>query len=381
MSSGSESWITSVSCLSPMIQSSEGTSASITTFQWLRFIFLSPCPQRTLLSSVDVLFLLALLVFAVQKLYSKFRGLSSDLRKPLIRNNRVSLRTSLWFKLSLIVSGLLAFCYTIICILTFSTSTQLPWKLVDGLFWLIQAITHAVITILIFHEKRFQAVTHPLSLRIYWVANFVVIALFMASGIARLVSVQEPPDPNLTLDDIVSIVSFPFSALLLLAAIIGSTGITVARENDPVMDVETNLYEPLLSKSNVTGFASASIISKAFWLWINPLLSKGYKSPLKIDEIPSLSPEHRAEKMVALFELNWPKPEEKSNHPVRTTLIWCFWKQIAFTAFLAIVRLCVMYVGPILIQSFVDFTSGKRSSPYEGYYLVLTLLVANLLKF
>ncbi|XP_059437206.1 ABC transporter C family member 4 [Corylus avellana] len=376
MSSGSESWITSVSCLSPVIQSSEGTSASITTFQWLRFIFLSPCPQRTLLSSVDVLFLLALLVFAVKKLYSKFRGLSSELHKPLIRNNRASLRTSLWFKLSLIVSGLLAFCYTIICILTFSRSTQLPWKLVDGLFWLIQAITHAVITILVFHEKRFRAVTHPLSLRIYWVANFIVTALFMASGIARLVSVEEPPDPNLTLDDIVSIVSVPFSVLLLVAAIIGSTGITVARENDQVMDVETNLYEPLLSKSNVTAFASASIISKAFWLWMNPLLSKGYKSPLKIDEIPSLSPEHRAEKMVALFELNWPKPDEKSNHPVRTTLLRCFWKHIAFTASLAIVRLCVMYVGPILIQSFVDFTSGKGNSPYEGYYLVLTLLVA-----
>jgi ATP-binding cassette subfamily C (CFTR/MRP) protein 2 len=371
----SASWITSVSCLSPEIQSSEGTSASI-TFQWLRFIFLSPCPQRTLLSSVDVLFLLALLVFAIQKLYSKFTGLSSDLHKPLIRSNRASLRTSAWFKFSLIVSVLLAFSYTVICILTFSRSTQLPWKLVDGFFWLIQAITHAVITILIIHEKRFQAVTHPLSLRIYWVANFFVTALFMASGIIRLVSVEEPTDPNFTLDDIVSMVSFPLSAVLLLAAIIGSTGITVAREIDPVMDIETNLYESLLSKSNVTGFASASLISKAFWLWMNPLLSKGYKSPLKIDEIPSLSPEHRAERMVALFALNWPKPHEKSNHPVRTTLIRCFWKQIAFTASLAIVRLCVMYVGPILIQSFVDFTSGKGSSPYEGYYLVLTLLVA-----
>ncbi|GLT70844.1 hypothetical protein SLA2020_429000 [Shorea laevis] len=204
----SASWITSVSCLSPEIQS----SASI-TFQWLRFIFLSPCPQRTLLSSVDVLFLLALLVFAVKKIYSKFTGLSSELHKPLIRNNRASLRTSLWFKVSLIVSVLLAFCYTVICILTFSKSTQLPWKLVDGLFWLVQAITHAVIAILIIHEKRFQAVTHPLSLRIYWVANFIITALFMASGIVRLVSVEEkPPDPNMTLDDIVSIlsiVSFP----------------------------------------------------------------------------------------------------------------------------------------------------------------------------
>ncbi|KAI7992326.1 ABC transporter C family member 4 [Camellia lanceoleosa] len=94
------------------------------------------------------------------------------------------------------------------------------------------------------------------------------------------------------------------------------------------------------------------------------------------DDIPALSPEHRAERMSALFKLNWPKPHEKSKHPVRTTLLRCFWREIAFTAFLAIVRVCVMYVGPVLIQGFVDFTLGKGSSPYEGYYLVFTLLIA-----
>ncbi|KDP28145.1 hypothetical protein JCGZ_13916 [Jatropha curcas] len=80
--------------------------------------------------------------------------------------------------------------------------------------------------------------------------------------------------------------------------------------------------------------------------------------------------------MSNLFASNWPKPHEKSKHPVRTTLLRCFWREIAFTAFLAIVRLCVMYVGPILIQSFVDYTAGERSSPYEGCYLVLILLAA-----
>lgn len=321
------------------------------------------------------------MVFAFKKLYSKFTSNghpSSDHHKDLNGRNRTSLKTNVRFKLSLVVSVLLAFGYTVICILAFSTSTQLSWKIVDGLFWLVQAITHAVITILIIHEKKFQAHTHPLSLRIYWVLNFIIISLFMASGIIRLVSMEEsqPQDPNLTLDDIVSIVSFPFSLVLLVVAYGGSTGISVIRESESVMDVETDLYEPLLSKSNVTGFASASIISKAFWLWMNPLLSKGYKSPHKIDEIPLLSPDHRAERMSAFFELNWPKPHEKSNHPVRTTLLRCFWKEIGFTASLAIVRLTVMYVGPILIQSFVDFTAGKRSSPYEGYYLVLTLLAA-----
>ncbi|KAF2314995.1 hypothetical protein GH714_037509 [Hevea brasiliensis] len=368
-------WITSLSCSSSVVQSSGEASLPL-IFQWLRFIFLSPCPQRVLLSSVDILFLLVLIVFAVQKLFSRFTSSghsSSDIDKPLIGNIRAHITTTIWFKLSLIASILLAFGYAVICVLAFSGSTQFPWKLVDGLFWLVQAIAHAVIAILIIHEKRFQAVTHPLSIRIYWVANFIIITLFMASGIIRLVA----QDTNLIVDDIVSIVSSPLSILLLYVAIEGSTGIAVNRESEPVIDdAETKLYEPVSGKSNVSAFASASRISKAFWLWMNPLLSKGYKSPLKLDEVPTLSPEHRAEKMSLLFASNWPKPHEKSKHPVRTTLLRCFWKEIAFTASLAIVRLCVMYVGPILIQSFVDFTAGKRSSPYEGYYLVLTLLAA-----
>ncbi|CAK9168236.1 unnamed protein product, partial [Ilex paraguariensis] len=373
----SASWITSLSCSSSVIQSSEDTSVS-PILQWLRFIFLSPCPQRLLLSAVDIAFLLALLVFLIPKLYSRFISNShsnSDVNKPLIRNNRVPLRTSPWFMISLIVTVLLAVLCTVLCILAFCTSNQPQWKLVDGLFWLIQAITYVVITILIVHEKRFEAAMHPLSLRIFWAANFVIVALFTASGIIRLISFRDSSS-DLRLDDIISFISFPLSIILLIVAIKGSTGITVRREFESGMDGEARLYEPLLDKSSVSGFASASIISKAFWLWMNPILGKGYKSPLKIDDIPTLSPQHRAERMSELFELNWPKPHEKSKHPVRTTLIRCFWKEIAFTAFLAIVRLCVMYVGPTLIQRFVDYTSGIRSSPYEGYYLVLTLLIA-----
>lgn len=371
-------WITSLSCSISVIQSSEDTSVSL-ILQWLRFIFLSPCPQRVLLSSVDLLFLLTLTVFSLQRLYSRFiAGVqpNSEINKPLISNHRTHLRTTLWFKLSLIVTVLLSFCFIMICILTFSRSTQWPWKLIDGLFWLVQAITHTVIAILIIHEKRFEAVTHPFSLRIYWVANFISVSLFSISGIIRLVSFRTVQDSSLRLDDIVSILSFPLSIVLLFVAIRGSTGITVNRDSEPVMDEQTKLYDPLLSKPNVSGFASASVVSKAFWLWMNPLLSKGYKSPLKMDEVPSLSPEHRAEKMSALFQSNWPKPHEKCNHPVRTTLLRCFWKEIAFTAFLAMVRLCVMYVGPVLIQSFVDYTAGRGSSIYEGYYLVLILLLA-----
>ncbi|KAI4301402.1 hypothetical protein L6164_034685 [Bauhinia variegata] len=372
----SATWISSLSCSLPATGTSRDTVVS-TLSQWLRFVFLTPCPQRALLSAVDILFLLILFVFALKKLYCRFTsnvGPTTELNKPLIRNNRAYVRTSIWFKLTLTVTGVLAILYTVTCVLLLTGATKVPWKLVDGLFWLVQGLTHAVLAILIIHEKRFQAHAHPISLRVYWIANFILISLFTASGIIRFVSVEETQDFSFKVDDTVSFISFPLSLFLLLAAIKGTTGISSTEETQPLIDDTT------LGKSNVTGFASASIISKAFWLWINPLLSKGYKSPLSIDEVPSLSPEHRAEKMSALFESKWPKPQERSNHPVRTTLLRCFWKEIAFTAFLAIVRLCVMFVGPVLIQSFVDYTSGKRRSAYEGYYLVLILLVAKFIE-
>ncbi|TKY52529.1 ABC transporter C family member 4 [Spatholobus suberectus] len=368
MSSAASAWITSLSC-SP--------NATPNLPQWLRFIFLSPCPQRVLLSAVDILLLLTLFVFAVVKLCSRFTSNgnpNSELDKPLIGNNRVSDRTTTWFKLTLTATAVWTILYTVACILVFTSSTKEPWKQVDGFFWLLQAVTQLVLVVLIIHEKKFEAVAHPLSLRIYWIANFIVVSLFTASGVIRLVSVgvEERKYFSFMVDDAVSFISLPLSLFLLCVAIKGSTGIESREETQRLIDEETKLYD----KSNVTGFASASAISKAFWIWINPLLSKGYKSPLKIDEIPSLSPQHRAERMSVIFESKWPKSDERSKHPVRTTLLRCFWREIAFTAFLAVIRLSVMFVGPVLIQSFVDFTSGKGSSVYEGYYLVLILLCA-----
>ncbi|KAJ4955109.1 hypothetical protein NE237_011892 [Protea cynaroides] len=364
------SWITALTCSSSGLQSPA---------EWLRFIFLSPCPQRAIASAVDLLFLLVLFAFAVQKLCSRFRfrGHSdSSIDKPLLGSKRNHLRTTFWFKVPLILTGLLAITYTVLCIFTLITSTESSWKTPEAVFLLIQAVTHLIIAILIAHEKRFQATAHPMALRIYWVANFAIACLFSVSTIIRLSSVQWNQVSELITDDVFFIVHIPVSAFLLLVAIKGSTGILTTGETNSELERDAKLEEPLLRESKVSLYASASLLSRATWLWMNPLLSNGYRSPLKIDDVPSLAPEHRAEKMSKLFESNWPKSDDRSQHPVRIALLRCFWKELLFTAFLAIVRLSVMYVGPTLIQRFVDFTSGKQSSPYEGYYLITTLLFA-----
>lgn len=172
-------------------------------------------------------------------------------------------------------------------------------------------------------------------------------------------------------------VSLPLYVYLLVVAIRGSSGIctTTQREVAGNFRLETDALDP-----TVSGFGRASLFSRAVWIWMNPLLSKGYQSPLKLDEVPSLPPDFRAERMEIFFEKNWPKSGETVKHPVLTTLIRCFWKDVVSISFLAIVQLSLMYVGPTLIQRFITFASGDRTNPSEGYYLVLILFVSKVIE-
>ncbi|KAI8010530.1 ABC transporter C family member 4 [Camellia lanceoleosa] len=92
------------------------------------------------------------------------------------------------------------------------------------------AITHVSILILIAHERKLEAVSHPMSLRVYWVANFVVLCLLTASGIARFITVGGNFDTSMKVDDIVSIFVLPISAFLLFVAVKGTSGIVVGEQ-------------------------------------------------------------------------------------------------------------------------------------------------------
>ncbi|KAL0723162.1 hypothetical protein Bca4012_037761 [Brassica carinata] len=297
---------------------------------------------------------------------------NAEIRKPLLGNNdgRIQTRKTPWFKTTVVATVLQSVCSVVLTVLAFTEKqrTQRPWNVIDPMFWLIHAVTNAVITVLVLHEKRFTALKHPLSLRIYWVSSFVVINLFTVSGILHELSDDGSNAAVLRAENVASSFSFPLTAFLLIAVVIGSTGV-VTTEGNNNNKKDAKPYDAVSEKpDNVSLYASASAYSKTF--------CKGCKSPLTLEQVPTLAPEHKAERLALLFESKRLKPSDNSSHPVRTTILRCFLKEILFTVILAIVRLGVTYVGPVLIQSFVDFTSGKRSSPWQGYYLVLILVVA-----
>ncbi|XP_015081243.1 ABC transporter C family member 14-like, partial [Solanum pennellii] len=365
------SWLTSLDCSVSSIQSLDNSSFSSLVLTWFKFIFLSPCPQRILLSSIDLFFLFVLLLLGVKKLYSRFNKNENSLDKPLLGDERPKYRVSFWFYGSLFVVAVLAVSYSVLSILAFTKGVQSGWEMAEACFRLIHAVTYLAILILIVHEKRFVAVSHPIALRVYWGVSCVIVFLFAVTAIVRLFFTGTDL-VVLRMDDIVVLVSLPLYVYLLVVSIRGSSGICE--------DVVGNDDELISMDSNVSGYGTASLFSKAVWNWMNPILSKGFKSPLKLDEVPSLPPNFRAEKMEEFFEKNWPKSGENVKYPVLTTLIRCFWKDLVIISLLAIVQLVVMYVGPVLIQSFIKFTSGDRSNPYEGYYLVLILLISKVLE-
>ncbi|KAG1365236.1 hypothetical protein COCNU_12G002360 [Cocos nucifera] len=358
---------------------SSSTHQPQSLLQWLRFIFFCPCPQRLLFSAVDAFFLLLLLAFVLHKLCSRFlhrrgggREPDSDAHKPLLAQSRVVIRTDLRFKLALAISSILAASYAVLLVLALTRLPRSHWQFAEAAFLLLQFLSHIAASALIVHEKRFQAVTHPATLRIYWIAAAVLTALLSASAIYRFAAAAAPIFP----DDVLSLIALAVSLPFLFLAVSGSTGVSVDHlppADEPPVRSDSNLND---RKPNVTPYTTASLLSRATWSWMNPLISKGYRSALNLDDVPSLAPDHRAERMYELFQSKWPRPAVRSAHPVRTTLLRCFWPHLLFTAALSVLRLIVMYVGPTLVNRFVDYTSGARSSVAEGYYLCATLLVA-----
>lgn len=135
-----------------------------------------------------------------------------------------------------------------------------------------------------------------------------------------------------------------------------------------------SLKEPLLRQENVTRYENANIWSRLSFTWLSPLLKEGATKTLDIDDVPNLAKQHRATFLYEKFSSNWPK--ERVPDSTSRTLGRTFWWPILVCGWIALVKLSVTYVGPLLIQSFVDYTSGIRRFPYEGYVLVLVLTCA-----
>jgi ATP-binding cassette subfamily C (CFTR/MRP) protein 2 len=149
---------------------------------------------------------------------------------------------------------------------------------------------------------------------------------------------------------------------------------------------ESNEAESSMCKGSetVTPYSIAGIFSILTFSWMGPLIAAGNKKILDIEDVPQLEP---GDSVVTGFPTFRNKLEAEcgtinrmTTLKLATALISSAWKDILLTAILAVSYSLASYVGPYLIDTFVQYLNGRREFKNEGYTLVSVFFAAKLVE-
>ncbi|KAJ4794702.1 ABC subfamily C transporter [Rhynchospora pubera] len=228
-------------------------------------------------------------------------------------------------------------------------------------------------------EKRF-----PVLLRV-WFALFLIVSLY--SLVLHLFSLQNHAIVELHL----WVLDF---GSVLAGSLLSYAGFMGKQRNE---DGDSLLQEPLLNGScNGTGtgtntgastvskntslFTNAGFFGVLTFSWIGPLLSLGHKKTLDLEDVPMVDDRDSINSVLPIFKA---KLDSQVGVEGRVTalklakaLVFTCWSQVVLTAIYALVYNVSTYVGPYLIDYFVQYLNGTKQSPKQGYFLVLAFIVA-----
>ena len=212
----------------------------------------------------------------------------------------------------------------------------------------------------------------PVLLRVWWLLFFILSSSFLLLDALYNRRIAPLPD-HLRAADVGSIL---FGFLTGYAALCGEK----VEERD-------DTSEPLLnggkSAETLSPFSNANIFSLLTFSWMNPLFAVGYRKTLDKEDVPELADQERVEGVFPIFkeklETHAASDGVKTVHLARA-LVYSCWSLILWSAICALVYTVSSYVGPWLIDSLVQFLSGRRRTTKEGYLLVTGFIAAKILE-
>ncbi|XP_065862557.1 ABC transporter C family member 3-like [Euphorbia lathyris] len=157
----------------------------------------------------------------------------------------------------------------------------------------------------------------------------------------------------------------------------------------------THLQEPLLNGNDlestksrggdfVTPYSNAGLFSRLTFSWMGSLIAVGNEKTLDLEDVPQL---HSGDSVVGAFQVFTNKIETVNGTGSRITtiklvkaLFFSVWKDILWTAMLAVLYTVASYVGPYLIDSFVQCLNGQGKFKNQGYILASAFLVGKLVE-
>ncbi|MCO5551760.1 hypothetical protein L7F22_005263 [Adiantum nelumboides] len=367
-------WILSSSCSGPWDTLSSSTNLSLFSQvqEWIAYILFSQCSQHSMAAIVNLAFILT---SAALNLGFKHARSPSYSRIKVGRS----------FICTFLFTG--ALCVASAGITAFEiwegfTHGWAQSSIHETIFVTVEASAWIASTIILFNERSWRASVHPMPLRAWWCASFVLSVFQLLSSIFRLTAAGGLSYGTLLeVFDVYALVKLPVAFYLLVRALQGVTSLHVVLYDDKVDEplISSGIEDQTGAGIHTNAFSDAGFFSRITFSWLNPLLFAGSKQSLEIEDVPMLAPNDRAEYTHRKLQENWLKmPTQRRS--IAMALVKTFWGPLLLTGLLQLVRTLVLYVGPMLISSFTSYASGERVSIYDGYSLVFLLLVAKLIE-
>uniref|UniRef100_A0A803LN55 ABC-type xenobiotic transporter n=1 Tax=Chenopodium quinoa TaxID=63459 RepID=A0A803LN55_CHEQI len=228
----------------------------------------------------------------------------------------------------------------------------------------------------------FNGVKVPVQLRVWWGFYLVVSCYCLIVDIIQLSRNKSLPIQVLVCD-----VVYVISGIFLCC--VGVFGRFTSEDSD--------LQEPFLNgngrvnsstsegSETISPYLNAGLLSNLSFTWVGSLISKGYNETLDLEDVPPLSGKDDVGESHMIFRNCLESLREGSDKKVTSmrlvkSLILTSWVDIVFTAFLCLIKTIASFVGPYLIDTFVQYLNGRREYKNQGYVLVSAFFFAKLVE-
>ncbi|KAI3898766.1 hypothetical protein MKW92_032186 [Papaver armeniacum] len=145
------------------------------------------------------------------------------------------------------------------------------------------------------------------------------------------------------------------------------------------------IREPLLNSSTrIKGkeeedscpYSTANLYSILTFSWLNPLLDLGNKKTINLDDVPELS---RKDAAIGIYDIFKQKlfhtkttgggggDDEISSPKLLKALFWLTWREVLCTGLLSLLYISASFVGPYLIDFFVQYLNGDHPAAHLGF--------------
>ncbi|KAJ0481794.1 putative ABC-type xenobiotic transporter [Helianthus annuus] len=213
-----------------------------------------------------------------------------------------------------------------------------------------------------------QSKKYPVVLRFWWVFFFTV------SCYSLLVDCIEYKRTHYSIS--VFFVNDSVSSFMGLSLCF--VGLSHKREDD-------SLLNSGVSKGEIAStYENASFFSLLTFSWMSSLIAKGNKKPLDLKDIPQLG---KTDSVREVFPVLLNKVDTLCNGNRHITafgfakaLLYTVWKEVLITGLLALASSLSSFVGPYLIDTFVQYLNAQRDHKNQGSVLVAAFLVSKIIE-